>query len=209
VYLEVGKKRAFASALEWPGWTRGGKTAEAALEALGAYAERYAAVASAAGLVLPIAADLDVVERIPGGGTTDFGAPEFPATSDRAPLPAAEAERLVGLLAACWLVLDGVAAAAPAELRKGPRGGGRDRDKMYAHVLGAEANYARYLGIRGPEPGVADRPAIARHRTAVVTALRAATGEPDPAQKRWLPRYTVRRMAWHVMDHAWEMEDRY
>ncbi|MFN2465898.1 MAG: hypothetical protein ABR598_06485 [Candidatus Dormibacteria bacterium] len=207
VYVETGKKKVFASALDWPGWTRWGRDEGAALEALEVYRERYAAVPAAAGLQFPHGA-LEVVDRIPGGGTTDFGAPEFPASSDRRALPIEEAERMVALLQGAWAVLDAVFAIAPAELRKGPRGGGRDRDKMYDHVLEAEANYARTIHVRSAALHVGDDTAIRAHRGAVAKALRGAVGDPDPAVTRWLPRYVARRMAWHVLDHAWEMEDR-
>ena len=29
-----------------------------------------------------------------------------------------------------------------------------------------------------------------------------------PVPKGWPHRYAARRIAWHVLDHAWEMEDR-
>jgi hypothetical protein len=208
VYLEVGKKRVFASALQFPGWTRAGKNEEAALAALAAYAPRYAAVAAAAGIPFDPRPAFAVEDRVPGGATTDFGAPEFPAPSDSRPLSKADAERMATLVEASWSVLDSVTVSAPAALRKGPRGGGRDRDKMYDHVLGAEVMYVRKLGVRSPEIEVGQKKAIARHRAAVAAALRGATGPPDPDEKRWLPRYTARRIAWHVLDHAWEMEDR-
>jgi predicted RNase H-like HicB family nuclease len=207
VYLEVGKKRVFACALEWPGWCRSGKTEEQALEALAAYAERYAVVAREAGVPFPGAPGnaFHVVERLPGSATTDFGAPGEVATSDRDPLTGEEAERQTALVRASWSVLDRVAAAAPAELRKGPRGGGRDRDRVIEHVLGAEAAYARTLGVKHRQPAHDDRPAIAALRDDIIAALR---GGAPPAPKGWPPRYAARRIAWHVLDHAWEIEDR-
>ena len=53
VYLELGSKRVFACTLDWPGWCRSGKTEELALEALAAYADRYAEVAKEAGIAFP------------------------------------------------------------------------------------------------------------------------------------------------------------
>jgi hypothetical protein len=105
-------------------------------------------------------------------------------------------------------VFDQVAAAAPAELRKGPRGGGRDRDKMVDHVLGAEAGYARKLGVKRPQPAIDDRAAIAALREALLEVLRAPSDGSPPVPKGWPPRYAARRIAWHVLDHAWEMQDR-
>ena len=209
IYLELGKKRVFACALDWPGWCRSGKDEELALTALAAAAPRYVAVAREAGYSFPTTDNLNfrVVERIPGTTTTDFGAPDRAAARDGDPLTAEDAARLVSLLAATWDVFDRVVASAPAQLRKGPRGGGRDRDSVVKHVLGAEAMYARKLGIRQPEPAIDDTAAIADLRTAVADRLRSSTGRPAD-ERGWLPRYAARRLAWHVLDHAWEIEDK-
>ena len=203
VYLEVGAKRVFASAADWPGWCRSGRDEAAALEALAAYADRYRPVAGAAGSPLPAGAgdSLKVEERVKGNGTTDFGAPGVPCRGDEKPLTGDELERQLALVAAGWKTLDAVAARAPAELRKGPRGGGRDRDTILQHVLGAEAAYARKLGIKLAEPDAGDRAAVKAFRRELLEAL-GATGTA------WPPRYAARRIAWHALDHAWEIEDR-
>ena len=202
VYLEVASKRAFASALDWPGWTRAGKTEADALAALEAHAPRYAPVAKLAGLSLP-APDFKVVERVKGNATTEFGAPAMPAKTDSERMTTAQAERICALLEASWKTFDAVAAKAPASLRKGPRGGGRDRDKMVEHVLGAEAGYQRQIGLRTRQPDLGDTKAINAFRAAILEALRGPTEE-----MKWPPQYMARRMAWHALDHAWEMEDR-
>lgn len=201
VYLESGSKRVFACALDWPGWCRSGKTEERALAALTAYASRYAVVAREARLAFSNAAgsSFDVVERIKGSFDTDFGVPAREAAPDRDPLSRQEAKKLAGLLAASWTIFDRVVAAAPPALRKGPRGGGRDRDAIRDHVIGAESMYARKMGIRPPPTAV---------REAILEAVRAATGTPQVPDKGWPVRYAVRREAWHVLDHAWEIEDR-
>ena len=49
-YLEVGAKRVFAGALDWPGWCRSARHEEDALEALLAYGPRYAAVLKDSGV---------------------------------------------------------------------------------------------------------------------------------------------------------------
>lgn len=210
VYIESGAKRTFACALEWPGWCRSGKNEAQALEALAAAAPRYAVVVAAAGLSLPTSAGnaFDVVERLPGSATTDFGAPGEIASRDTEPLNGQEAERLAGLVAASWRVFDQVVGRAPTELRKGPRGGGRDRDAIVAHVLGAEAAYARKLGIRLPPPSPEDLTAVTALRTALVDALSALSAEAAGVERGWPQRYAARRIAWHVLDHAWEIEDR-
>jgi len=140
VYLELGSKKVFACALEWPGWARSGRDEDAATAALAAYAERYRPVPAEAGVRFPKSAgdDLEVVERLPGSATTDFGAPDAKAAADYRPLTKAAAERLAALVAASWTVFDRTVAGTPAELRKGPRGGGRDRDRMVEHVLGSD-----------------------------------------------------------------------
>jgi predicted RNase H-like HicB family nuclease len=202
VYFEVGTKRVFAGALDWPGWIRAGKGEEAALEALTAAVERYAPVARAAGFPLPASAShsLQVVERVKGNATTEFGAPGLPAKADAEPFHGKELERQLALLASAWEALEKVVAGAPAELRKGPRGGGRDRDAIVEHVLGAEAAYASALGLklRAPAP---EKSAVKEFRAAIVAGLSAGEG-------KWPARYALRRIAWHALDHAWEIEDR-
>ena len=213
VYLEVGSKRVFAGTLEWPGWIRSARTEDQALDALAAAAPRYAPVAVLAGLALPkvprgASVGFEVVERIGGDATTDFGAPSGIPEADRRPLTAKQARRVADLVGACWTYLDRVVAAAPAELRKGPRGGGRDRDKIVAHVIAAEASYAGKLGIRPrnlPPEEAAPGSAVREAMLGVLGA--ASTGEPL-TEKGWPPRYAARRIAWHALDHAWEIEDR-
>ena len=194
VYLEVGGKRTFASAADWPGWCRSGKTPEAALEALASYAPRYAAIPKLARIEFPKdATKFDVVEKLAGNATTDFGAPGIPAKGESKTMTDVERARLISLLEACWKYLDRVVANAPAELRKGPRGGGRDRDKMFQHVLDAELEYGKGIGVRLKAP---DR-----------KALLAGFRNPS-SDGRWPVAYAIRRTAWHALDHAWEIEDR-
>jgi len=210
VYLEVGQKRVFACALEWPGWTRAGKTEHAALESLADYAERYAPVVEQAGLTFADDAgdELDVVERVPGGPGTEFGVPDQVPDVDRKPLTGAQAGRLAALVTASWEVFDRVIADSPAELRKGPRGGGRDRDKMVRHVLEAEASYGRRFGLKHRPPDLDDTEAIAVMRADLIAAIHQPWAAVELDDKGWPPRYAARRLAWHVLDHAWEMEDR-
>lgn len=209
VFIEKGTKRVFAGAIEWPGWCRTARTEEQALHVLGAYAPRYEPVAARAGLALPDAAGFTVAERVTGTATTDFGAPDAALAGDTQPLRAAEVDRLVALIHAAWGTIDDVASRAPASLRKGPRGGGRDRDRMLEHVLSAEQAYARKIGVRLAQPGVADVASIRAFREAIVAFVRN-TDVPDPNDdaKRWTIRYFTRRLTWHALDHAWEMDDR-
>src|SRR5919107_288281 len=157
VYIESGDKKVFACAIDFPGWCRSGKDEASALEALAGYAPRYAEVAKRAKAAFPRDPEFEVVERVKGKGATDFGIPHEIPRVDAEPLTARQAARQVELMRAAWAILDKVAKASPAELRKGPRGGGRDGDKMLGHVLEAEAAYARQLGIRHPPPKVGDK----------------------------------------------------
>jgi hypothetical protein len=210
VSLEVHPKRTFASALDWPGWCRSGKTEEAAIEALAGYLDRYRRVAERAGLKLGARAarEVEVVERLPGDATTAFGVPGAVGERDHDGLTARQAERRADLVEAAWAVLAEVAASAPAELRKGPRGGGRDRDKIVDHVATAEFSYARKVEIRLKAPDPVTDEASAALRAEVLDWLRAARAGDPPGPKGWPPRYLARRIAWHALDHAWEIEDR-
>jgi hypothetical protein len=212
VYLEVGTKRVFAGAVDWPGWARSGRDEEAALQALIDHGPRYAAVVGPAKLGYEAPADLaalHVVERLPGSATTDFGAPSAAPAADAKPVDDAELARLTAVLEGCWRAFDAaVAAAEGRELRRGPRGGGRDLEKIEAHVLEAEVAYLSQLGSRSPRPATA---AAVRETALVALAARvhaAPVATPSKAQRPWPPRYFVRRAAWHVLDHAWEIEDR-
>ena len=190
VYLEVGKTKVFACAVDWPGWERSGKTEEAALDALATYAGRYAPIAGRTRL----STSFEVVERLPGTGATDFGVIEARSAADHAPLPKAWPR----ILAAAWDAFDATVARSSAELRKGPRGGGRDRDAIVDHVQEAERSYARSIGVKLPP-----RTPWAEQRVAILDALPSV-----PLDAKWPPRYFVRRTTWHVVDHLWEIEDK-
>jgi len=170
VGIEAGRTRVFASAIDYPGWARSGRNEDEAIARLLAYRDRYAPIAARAGLVLPEVLAVDVVERVVGNGTTDFGAPDVPFSFEAEPLTRAQAARLNALLEACEAEFAAVAAQAPATLAKGPRGGGRDTEAVVAHVAGADA-----MAVR---------------------------------RKSWPERYRLRRRAWHLTDHSWEIQDR-
>jgi hypothetical protein len=194
IYLEVGKKWVFACAIDWPGWARRGKGEEAAIEALLEYADRYAAV------VGPSFApgELTVVGKVPGTATTDFGAPDVLGDWDAGPVGPATAGRLADLVDAAWQAFDAVVRTAPAELHKGPRGGGRDRDAVASHVQEAERQYASSLGAKLPP-----RTPWEEQRSAILDAIRSGR-----SGARWPVPYAARRIAWHVLDHAWEIQDK-
>jgi hypothetical protein len=217
-YVESGAKRVFAGALEWPGWCRSGRDATAALEALVTYAPRYAEVVRTTRPAFrpPGSVDaLSIAERLKGDATTDFGAPSIAPGADGRPLDARELARLRVVLTSCWTALDDAAAEARGmKLRTGPRGGGRNLSAILGHVAAAEAGYLRHLAATPPpfnERTAAN--AAPRIRAAVTESLERAVTEglPDRGPRGgriWLPRYFIRRTAWHALDHAWEIQDR-
>jgi hypothetical protein len=218
IYLEVGQRVTIAGALDWPGWCRRGRDEAAALAALVDYGPRYAAVVAQIPLAFTPPGDpgaLAVAERLNGTGTTDFGVPAVAPTQDAEPFGEDERERSEAILLAIWQAFDdAVDAAAGHELRRGPRGGGRDRDRIVRHVLGADAGYLRSLGQNFRQNDAASlSDELERTRAAIRAALVAgARGDlPERGPRggtRWAPRYYVRRAAWHALDHAWEIEDR-
>ena len=214
VYLEIGKKRTFAGAIDWPGWCRSGQNEAAALQALLENGARYERVVRTSGLGFQAPTSetaFSVIERLEGNTTTDFGAPDVAPLVDTRPVDPAELRRFQILLEACWREFDAtVEAAAGKELRKGPRGGGRELDGIAQHVIGADAAYLGRLGWKLNPSGSND---LGQVRQAILSALElAARGELPESGPRggkiWAPRYFVRRVAWHVLDHAWEIEDR-
>jgi hypothetical protein len=218
VYLEVGQKKIFAGALDWPGWCRSARDEGAALATLVEYAPRYARIFSRTTIDFVPPDDpaaLAVVERLPGTSTTDFGAPDVAPARDEEPFDEAARERSEGILAAIWRAFDRTVEAAEAkELRKGSRGGGRERDGIVRHVLGADAAYLRRVGQKFSQDEAAPLDdELRRTREAIRAALAAGVrGEIPSAGPRggalWTPRYFVRRVAWHTVDHLWEIEDR-
>lgn len=206
VLIETTPKKVFASALDWPGLARGGKGEAAALEALFGAVSRYAPVAAAAGLAFDSDdVRLEVEDRVAGDAGTAYGVPTMIVPADRSPVSAAEAARMAAIVEAAWLIFEQIAAAAPEELRKGPRGGGRDRTKMVRHVVDAEGSYAAVLG-RKHSP--VDAASVAAMRADLLSVLRQPSDGSPVAGRKWPARYAARRIAWHVLDHAWEIEDR-
>jgi hypothetical protein len=207
VFIESGNRRVFASALDWPGWARSGKTEELALAAMADYLPRYAEIVRLAGLTPP-SGPMVVVERHVGvAKNADFGALGEIAEAENRPLPATEGARLAELLQAAWIAFDQTAAAAPAQLRKGPRGGGRDTGQIVAHVAGVEMLYARKMGVSLAKAERAEPDAPGRLHSLMTAALRDPQGLVTPP-KGWPPRYSARRFGWHVLDHLWEIEDK-
>jgi hypothetical protein len=213
VVIDTGDKRTFATAVDWPGWSRSGKSGDDALRRLIDYGPRYkgALGAAAKGLTLPRSIDeLDVIQTVHGGTNTDFGVPHEILKADLEPLTETQLTDLVKLLKAAWEAFDSVAAAAHGKtLAKGPRGGGRTLEQIREHVHGADRVYIGALGAKAP----LEKDGWGATQDAFVEALRAKLRGELPAKgprggERWPARYAIRRSAWHSVDHAWEIEDR-
>ena len=212
VMLEIGPKgkQVVAVAPDWPGLERGAKTGGAALERLQAYLPRYAQVAKLAGMEAAFAAStiLDVVERYPGTGSTDFWGISFAFSNiDRQDLSSAALDRDLILLQACWAFFDAVRGRVSPEMQKGPRGGGRDRDHIVRHTLGTEQDFAQKVGVRTPQGALLTDEGLQAHRDAYRTTIRAFHAQGKLA-RTWPLRYLIRHTAFHTLDHAWEMEDK-
>lgn len=214
VIVEIGPKgkKVVATAWDWPGLERGGKTEEHALATLENYLPRYAPVADRAGMGDEFRAQTKttVIERYDGVGSTDFWGISFASCAlDRQPISAEEWERRLRLLQACWEVFDDVAARVSPELRKGPRGGGRNRDEIVNHVFGNErVQLAKKVGVLTPQGVMLTPEGLRQHREDFVDGLREYHREGKMAGRTWTLSFLLRHTAYHVMDHAWEMEDK-
>ena len=211
VLIEKGKKKTVASAFDWPGWDRGGKTEDEALEMLATYRPRYENVATLAGLKDEFreSGKVKVVERVEGTGMTDFYTLSARiAGPEQKPMSKAECERKIALLRACWTYFDDVASRVSPELRKGPRGGGRDRDRIVGHVNRSEiGDFATRVGLKGDMEAWQNPKELRAHRDAFCAAIREQNAQ-GAAARTWTVQYVIRRCAYHMLDHAWEMEDR-
>jgi hypothetical protein len=215
VTLEIGPKgkKVAAVAPDWPGLERGAKTGEAAIERLQAYLPRYDRVAKLAGMDGEFAAitSVDMVEQYPGTGSTDFWGISFAFSSiDRQDVSSGELERELTLMQACWAFFDEVRLRVSAEMQKGPRGGGRDRDRIVRHVVINEQDWAKMIGVLAPDGAVLTDEGLKAHRDAYCHAIRDYHSQGKLAGKvaKWPLRYLIRHTAYHTLDHTWEMEDK-
>ncbi len=213
VVLELGPKgkRVVAGAIDWPGLDRWGKDEDSAIEKLSSYASRYAPVAERAGFADDLSRQTKptVIERYVGNTSTDFwGIAHVTSETERDVLSEADLERRLGLLQATWAHFDEVAAHVSKELRHGPRGGGRTREEIVRHTLANEPHqFAPKVEVRNPYEIVVTPDGLAFHRQAYLDGIRAYNAEGKPARS-WSIQFLIRRSAQHMMDHAWELEDR-
>lgn len=205
-------KKSVAFAIDWPGWSRGAKTPEQALDLLESYRKRYRPVAAAARLAkeFDAAGPLEIVEDHVGPGSTDFwGISYAPSSLEQEPMPDAELDRKIKLLRACWQFFDDVAARVSADMRKGPRGGGRDRDRIIRHTIRTESEeFAKRLGLHIPECSALTPEGLREHRANYLAAMREYNAGEGKRMRSWNLPFLIRHSAYHTMDHAWEMEDK-
>src|SRR5215469_12664873 len=205
-------KKAVAFAIDWPGWSRGASTPELALSTFESYRERYRPIAVAAGMAKEFDAGnrVKIIEDHVGTGSTDFWGISFaPSSSEQDPMDDTEFDRKVALLRACWACFDDVAARVSAEMRKGPRGGGRERDKIIRHTIRVESeDFAKRVGLRIPEGGALTADGLVAYRESYVAAMRAYNRGEGKRMQSWTLPFLIRHSAFHVLDHAWEMEDK-
>ena len=214
IYIETGEKKVFAVAIDWLGLARVAKTEDEALAALVAYVPRYRKAMGdvASSLAGPAgAADLEIVERLPGNKTTDFGAPAAIAASDRRRLSDADFEAALLQLRAAWDAFEAATKRARGKDLEpaGPRGGGRDLERMMGHVREADEGYSAAVG-QASKPAGSPWDKVHENFIAAVRA-RNAGDLPDVGPRggdRWPALFAMRRSAWHSLDHAWELEDR-
>lgn len=213
VVLEIGPKgkRVVAAAYEWPGLDRWGRSEDDALGKLAGYVARYRSVAERAGLAPAFESQevFEVVERYAGNTSTDYwGIAHVSSAIETAVLSDAELDRRLALMEACWAHFDDVAGRVSAELRPGPRGGGWTRDAIVRHVvLNEPEQFTRKVEVRSSKEMVLTPAGLAAHRSDTLEAIRAYNAEGKSA-RTWSIQFLIRRICHHVLDHAWEMEDR-
>jgi hypothetical protein len=111
-------------------------------------------------------------------------------------------------LRAAWAYFDDTAARVSAELHPGPRSAGRSREQIIRHTYANEPEqFSRKVEVRTPRDEVLTPQGLAMHREEYLDAIRVYNAEGKPA-RTWPIQFLIRRTAHHVMDHAWEMEDR-
>jgi hypothetical protein len=213
VMLERGKKkRVVACAFDWPGWDRSARIGEDVLAVLAAYRPRYAKVAELAGFGAEFRAtsELEVVERVEGIGMTDFyGLSGRTAAREKDPMTEAERERKIALLRASGSIFDDDVVVT--RLTRVPEGSAgrwpRPGSDHPARERRGDDEFAPKVGVTVPLQTRDDAQALRAYRDAFVQSIRKHNALDEPAGS-WALQFLIRRCAWHMLDHAWEMEDR-
>ena len=151
---------------------------------------------------------VDVVERYPGTGSTDFWGISFAFSSiDQQAMSGEVLERELMLMRACWDFFDDARSRVSAELQRGPRGGGRDRDHIVRHTIATEQDWAKKVGVLTSQDSRLTEEGLNAHRNDYCNAIRVLHSQGKMA-RTWPLRYLIRHTAYHTLDHAWEMEDK-
>lgn len=219
IFVETSNKKVFVGVIEWPGWIRWGREEAQALEALFHAGPRYAAALDSTGLGVHTPDRVDafkIVERHEGNATTAFGAPDAELLTDSEGVDEKELERFHTILQAGWSALDSAIDSAQGhELRKGPRGGGRSLIHIIDHLIMADKHYLKRIGWKVAKAldSLDGVKALNSLRAEILAGLTASAHGDLPTVgprggKRWTTRFFIRRVAWHTLDHAWEIEDR-
>lgn len=201
MYLDVGGSRVFAGALQWPGWCRSGRGEREALEGVIEAGPRYAKVLAGTKIAFrppKRASMLNVVEKLKGSSSTDFGTPYRMPSADSQPMSPAELGKQLRIIRACWKAFDVTVNRAEGKtLASGPRGGGRDIAGMTKHVLEGEYGILNSLGGRLNAQEHDELEMLQALHDAFVQAVQMReTGElPDRGPRggvRWTARYAIR-----------------
>jgi hypothetical protein len=215
VTLEIGPKgkKVVAVAPDWPGLERGATTEEKAIERLLSYVPRYVTVTKLAGMkdAFATSTGVDVVEHYPGTGSTDFWGISFAFSNiDQQAMSGEVLERELTLMRACWTFFDDVRSRVSAEMQRGPRGGGRNRDRIVRHTFAAEQDWAKMIRVLSPDDAMLTGAGLKAHRDAYCRAIGDYHSQGKLAGKmaKWPLRFLIRHTAFHTLDHAWEMEDK-
>jgi len=123
------------------------------------------------------------------------------------PMSAGQMERKIALLRACWRYFDETHPCTSEKLKKGPRGGGKDRDQIVRHTYFSEEDYARKVNVRTNLESLRTNEGISAHRDAFVEGIRRVNAG-EPTRSSWSVQFVLRRACYHMLDHAWELEDK-
>ncbi len=218
IFIEKTRKKTFAGAVDWPGWCRSGKNGESTLQALFQYASRYSELMKIAGIPFDppqSTADFVITDQVEGNATTSFGAPAIILQADLLPADEKDYQHWRKILKACWKAFDdSYQNALGKELRKGPRGGGRDAEGILNHVLEADLAYLKRMARsyrRNLENDLMTEIRQVRHQILAVLDVSENEGLPEQGPRGgiiWPVRFFIRRVVWHTLDHQWEIDDR-
>lgn len=217
VAIETGPKgkKFVAYAIDWPGLERNGKSPDEAFTKMESYRARYQAIANRAefGQAFETEPAGKIVQEYEGTGSTDFWGISFAhGPNDHEAMSDDDVERHLALLNACWDEFDEIGMRVSPELKRGPRGGGRNRDEIVGHLVASELQWLRKLDIRPDFREILPPVQRREHHQRVLAELRRRHQEGLPVKSKtgppWTVRFTIRHLAYHVMDHAWEMEDK-